>query len=166
MHADDRKAFDTILAEMFGAIDKPLGEATREAFWKGCQRMSIVEFSRCRDQLLDDLQDGERPRTFGVPNVWAIKGKLRAAAPTKFDDGWRGDDWDERANLRLLAHLMRAAVNRRKYTPEQTHFLAAFKNHWADTMRAAGDVPMGEQNESWTAGIRQVEAEFTKAKAA
>jgi hypothetical protein len=165
VHAEDRQAFDTIIAEMFGAIDKPLGEATREAFWKGLQRMSIVELSRCRDQLLDDLQEGERPRTFGVPNVWALKNRLRAIAPEKrADDGWRGDDWDVRANHRLLAYVLKAAVHRRHFDVKQTHVLVAMKHRWAELMRRSADgsteldrVPMEDQNQVWGACMGMAE---------
>lgn len=159
MQAEDRKAFDTILAEMFGAIDKPFTEASKEGFWKGLQRMSIVEFSRCRDALFAELEQGERPRNFSVANVWALKGKLRAAAPAaRPSDEWQGDDWDIRANLRLLSTMLRYGFKRRcAYTPEQTRAMVAMKHHWAQLMRNAENADLTEQNQCWTACMQEAD---------
>jgi hypothetical protein len=38
----DRKAFDEILGEIFAAIDKPLGESQRSAFWKALTDLSLL----------------------------------------------------------------------------------------------------------------------------
>ena len=78
MQASDRAEFETILEELFAAFDKPLTDAKREAFWKGLQRMTLVEFARCRDLLLEELSDGEPRRTFAVSDVWAARHRLRA----------------------------------------------------------------------------------------
>lgn len=167
MHAEDRRAFDTILAEIFGAIDKPFTDAAKEGFWKGLQRMSIVELSRCRDLLFEDMEQGERPRNFSVANVWSLKGRMRAAAPTEHvGDGWQGDDWDLRANMRLLSRVLRASTRQIRYTPEQTRALVAMKNHWAEVMRQSGDPSIDEQTEFWTACLTQTEAGFSEARAA
>lgn len=166
MHAEDRRAFDTILAEIFGAIDKPFTEASKEGFWKGLQRMSIVEFSRCRDLLFEDLQKGERPRNFSVANVWMLKGRMRASGPElRIIDGWQGDDWDIRANMRLLSRVLKAGTKRMVYTPEQTRALVAMKNHWAEVMRKSGDPSLQEQNEFWDSCLRQAESDFSRAAA-
>ena len=166
MHAEDRRAFDTILAEIFGAIDKPLTEASKEGFWKGLSRMSIVEFSRCRDALFSELEAGERPRNFSVANVWALKGKLRAAAPEpRPADDWQGDEWDVRANLRLLSAILRHGYNRRRaYTPEQTRAMVAMKHHWAQLMRTAQNADITEQDECWSACMREA-SDMTRAAA-
>lgn len=81
MEANERKAFDTILGEMFAAIDKPLGDVKTEAFWKGLQRLSILDMARIRDEMLVTLETGEPPKTFSVSDIWAYKRKLRARAP-------------------------------------------------------------------------------------
>ncbi len=59
MLESEHEAFDKILAELFASIDKPLGEAQRTAFWRGLNRMSLAEFSRCRDKILADLASGD-----------------------------------------------------------------------------------------------------------
>ena len=82
MEAGERKAFDTILGEMFAALDKPLGDVKAEAFWKGLQRLSILDMARIRDELLAELEATEPPKSFSVADVWALKRKLRARAPT------------------------------------------------------------------------------------
>lgn len=164
MQEGDRDAFDTILAELFAAIDKPLGEAARSAFWKGLANMSLLEFARTRDMLLVEFGEGEAPRRFGVSDIWAAKRRLRAQAPAPLvpNDGWDGDKWDQRANLRLLSHIIRTTFTRRKRIPdEETRTLAAFKNYWADLMRKCavdypdGEVPLGDQDDTWTACMQQ-----------
>lgn len=81
MQAGDRQAFETILGEMFAALDKPLGDVKVEAFWKGLQRLSILDMARIRDELLAELESSEPPKNFTVADVWALKRKLRARAP-------------------------------------------------------------------------------------
>jgi hypothetical protein len=167
----ERDACEAILAEIFAALDKPFGDVQREAFWKGLAKMSIVELARCRDLLLDEWSKSDPPRRFGVGELWSAKRRLRAVAPTAkpIDDGWTGDDWDQKANLRLLSHILRACLARRSYSPPQTRVLVALKNRWAETMRASGefsDVPLQDQDASWAECMRQAEAEIGRAKAA
>ena len=162
MQAEDRAAFEKILAELFGAIDKPLGEATREAFWKGLAKMSLLEFSRCRDLLLDELSQGEAPKKFAVPDIWSAKKRLRTPAPTASQsDGWTGDVWDIAANNHLLAYVMRVALAHRKLARDETLTLVAFKNRWSELMRVAADgqdgVPPIEQMATWRECMRMAE---------
>lgn len=111
MKPDERKAFDTVIGEFFAALDKPLSEEKREAFWKGLQRMSLLELSRCRDQFLADLEHGEAPRLLRISDIWAIKFKMRASAPApRKEDPWKGDGWDVLANLRLFAYIRAQAA--------------------------------------------------------
>lgn len=189
----DRIEFNGILAELFAAIDKPLGEAQRGAFWKGLRQMSLVEFSRCRDKIVTDLADGEAPRKFGVSDVWVAKGKLRAAQPMQHaDDGWRGDEWGSAANRHLLEHLKRVvSANPQIYgrgasyeamrDPARLHdktldaspefvrnvgILVRFKNLWADQMRLSADkdgVPIPEQQETWRECVRLADEEIANA---
>lgn len=170
MQAEDRPAFDRILAELFGAIDKPLGESTREGFWKGLQKMSLIEFARVRDLLMDDFSAGNAPKRFGVPDIWEAKKRLRAAAPPTDDQPrWTGDDWDIRGNWRLMSRILRAVVNRQAYSPEQIRALVAFKNHWTEIMRAAskdGEVSLAEQSETWDLCMHDAHAEMAGVKAA
>jgi hypothetical protein len=76
----DRPEFERLLSELFAALDKPLYESKREGFWRGLAKMSIVEFTRCRDLVLEELEQVDPPKTFGVSEVWAAKRRLRAKA--------------------------------------------------------------------------------------
>lgn len=179
--------FQAQLSELFGALDKPLTESQRAGFWKGLQRMSLVEFGRCRDQVLRELADGEPPRRFGVGEIWAAKKRLRAAAPDKPPvDPWQGDRWDEAANFHLLRHIAGALhADPRCYgrpasymgmktlttknadaSPEfirNVQTLVAQKNHWAAQMRGSDPgegVPLEEQREVWRECMRRAEAEI------
>lgn len=193
MQESDRSEFEKCLAEIFAAIDKPLGEAQREAFWRGLRQMSLVEFSRCRDKILADLAEGETPRKFGVSDIWVVKGKLRAALPMHHtDDGWRGDDWLAAANGHLLGYIRKQlAADSMRYgagpsygamtdparkanktldaAPDfvrNVNTLVKFKNLWADQMRlsaTADGVPITEQREVWAECMKRAEAEISAA---
>lgn len=171
MQDSDRNAFDEILGEIFAAIDKPLGESQRSAFWKALSDMGILELARCRDHLLREWREQDPPRKFTPGDIWRARKSLRAAAaPQKpVGDDWKGDDWDQKANLRLLSYVLKACVARRVIDPPSTRTLVAFKNRWAELMRACGPfeaVPMDEQDGSWAECIRQAEAEIGRAEAA
>jgi len=168
---NDREAFDVILAEIFAAIDKPLGEAQRSVFWKGLKDLGIVEFARVRDFLVRQYREqDDPPRKFTIGDIWSARKKLRAAAPQKFSaPEWKGDQWDEKANFRLLGYILRKGLAREKIAPEATWILVAHKNRWAALMRASGDfddVTMRDQDDAWLAGIRSAEAEIVQELAA
>lgn len=147
MHADDRKAFDVILGEIFHAIDKPLGEAKQEAFWKGLQRMSIVEFARCRDHIIEGLERGTTPKTFSVGTIWEVKRELRSTGPERNqsqpESAWNGDGWDFTANNRFGRFLNdRMAADPHCWGPpgssvqaDAARIAIAYKRAWASDMR-------------------------------
>jgi hypothetical protein len=167
----ERDACEAILAEIFAALDKPFGDVQREAFWKGLAKMSIVELARCRDLLLDEWSKSDPPRRFGVGELWGAKRRLRAVAPTAkpIDDGWTGDDWDQRANLRMLSRVMKAVMARRAYGQAQLRTIAAFKNHWAELMRTSavdGEVPIQDQDDSWRECMRMADEAMAQERAA
>jgi hypothetical protein len=183
MNTDDRAAFDSIIAEIFGALDKPLTEAKRDGFWKGLQAMSITDLARVRDLLLGELQHTETPRTFSVSDIWSAKRRLRAKAPTEplqpISDGWQGDTWDTYANRLLLRHIQRQASHKVYYsdrdtqlgkrsattpselTRQMTAILVAYKAAWARDMREVADerneVPVDVQKEAWKDCMKRAE---------
>jgi hypothetical protein len=133
---NERKAFDTIVGEMFAAIDKPLGDVKTEAFWKGLQRLSILDMARIRDELLVTLETTEPPKTFSVSDIWALKRKLRARAPVPSNapNGLHGEaavdahiarltanDKPERAGefASMIRRVVRNCEDRRQKDPEQ-----------------------------------------------
>lgn len=171
MQENDREAFDVILAEIFASIDKPLGEAQRSVFWKGLKDLGLVEFARIRDLLVREYRDYEQPpKKFTVGDIWAARKRLRAAAPKKDPvRDWEGDDWDEKANLRLLGYVLRKAHARETISPEATWILVEHKNRWSALMRAGGDfeaVPMSDQDAAWIGAMRSAEQEMTRRVAA
>jgi hypothetical protein len=167
----DRKAFDEILAEIFAAIDKPLGEAQRSVFWKGLKDMGVLEFARIRDLLLKDYREREEPpRKFTLGDIWTARKRLRAIAPrTDEAPPWPGDEWDRRGNLRMLSLVLRAAYARRRLAEAEIHLRVAFKNRWTDLMRASGTpetVPLADQTECWASCMRMAEEAFAQERAA
>lgn len=160
MDVADRPAFDAMLAELFGALDKPLTEAKREGFWKGLGAMSLMDFARARDLLFQDLAKSEgglsAPRPFTVGDFWAAKRRLRAPAPMHLrapdpEDG-RWDRWALEGNRYLLGVVMRLGERGRlPKLPPGGHpteellvlvrELTAAKGRWVDDMR---DLDRGE----------------------
>lgn len=170
MQENDREAFDVILAEIFAAIDKPLGEAQRSVFWKGLKDLGLVEFARIRDFLVREYREAEPPRKFTIGDIWGARKRLRAAAPKQApEDPFKGDDWDVKANLRLLGYVLRKCHQRERISPEATWILVEHKNRWAALMRAGGDfeeVPMSDQDAAWLGAIRAAEAAMAMERAA
>lgn len=141
----DRDQFDQKLSVLFAGIDKPLGDAAREAFWRGLAKMSLVEFNRCVDLLLRELEDHEGPpKRFSVADVWQAKHRLRAKAPgaptVQPDLAWDGDRWDMAGNARLWKHITRKIMGSGvRISPDQVRQLVAAKNAWAADMRDIDD---------------------------
>jgi hypothetical protein len=174
----DRPRFNTMLAELFAAIDKPLGEAKEGAFWKGLARMSLVDFARVSESLIAGLETREAPKFFTVSDIWAAKRNLRARGPESApaaSDNWQGDEWDVRANLHLLAYIRATlAANPRIWgeilSPEQaaaTAVLVLYKNAWAEDMREwCGKVSPEESYRAWHDCMRRAEAQIGQRRAA
>lgn len=161
----DRPAFERILRELFGALDKPLTEHQRNAFWKGLSRMSLTEFERCRDHILRELEDGEPPRRFGVDSVWDAKKRLRAAGPDTQqkprDDGFRGDRWDIAANRHLLRHITgQLAKNSRRYTPASWQGMKILTTPHADASPefVRNVQTLVRHKNRWAATVREIDA--------
>lgn len=158
----DHEDFQIILAELFGALDKPLTDSKREGFWKGLSKMSILDFARCRDLLLGELSDGEQRKTFSVSDIWQAKNRLRARAlppqQKPSDEVVSSDPWWISSNHHLLAYLIHPM---RKLTPEETLILVAAKNKWAKQMHegieADGSVEPGIQRDIWRNLMREAE---------
>ncbi|MGH8266229.1 MAG: hypothetical protein ACRETS_02800 [Steroidobacteraceae bacterium] len=186
----DRSQFDREIDLLFAALDKPLGDTKREAFWKGLKRMDAMAFSRCCDLIVTELAEGEAPRSFGVGAVWAAKRRLRAQAPSELPkDTWAGDGWDRVANLRLLAYIRGRLVEqlgaygrgpsymamRTMTTPNadaSPEFIAAvgrlvaYKRAWATDMREWGSLPSRlEQDQAWSACFDRAESEIATRQA-
>jgi len=115
MQTDDRAEFERILAEMFAALDKPLTEAKQGAFWKGLSRISLIEFSRCRDRLLQELSDGEPRKSFGLSDVWALRNRMRARAPAIAEVKWPGSQSLARVNLMFMRWLVHEIPKRKPF---------------------------------------------------
>jgi hypothetical protein len=168
----DRGAFDTILAEIFAAIDKPLGDAQRAVFWKGLKDLGLVEFARIRDYLVRQYREFEQPpRKFTIGDIWHARRKLRAAAPAESPlERWEGDEWDLKSNQRLLSYILQMwHKHNRHFDERETWQLVAVKKRWAKLMRDSGtfeSVPMADQDASWVEIIRMAEGEMARAAAA
>lgn len=181
MHADERNAFDVILGEIFHALDKPLGEAKQEAFWKGLQQMSIVEFARCRDHIIDNMRRGTTPKTFSVGSVWEVKRELRASSPERQQQShrtWSGDGWDMTANNRFYKYLYSRIYRSPRSWGEPgsqsqvdaTKIAVEHKNAWARDMREVALFEPGnnqpleptreEQDRAWRDCMARAETEI------
>jgi len=160
----DREEFVKRLRVLFAGLDKPLGEAKETAFWIALAQMSLIEFGRCCDFVLEELQDGDKRREyttrFTPGDVWTARRRLRAkvSAAVQEQTGappaqWAGDAWDIRANLALRGYFddqTRRGIHycdsetlegiRPAHTPsDETRALIApllaYKRAWAQDMR-------------------------------
>lgn len=147
-----REKFDAALAELFAVLDKPFNQVKADAFWRGLQTMSFVQFCRARDQVVRELQESEPPRTFTPHSLWAALKRLRAHGPSEppKESDWLGDGWDIQANLRLLSYIRnQGAVGVYYASAELTAPLVAFKNAWARDCREEVSTPTRETQERW-----------------
>lgn len=82
MQSTDRPEFDSGMKVLFAALDKPATAERLEAFWVSCQRMSLLEFIRARDELLREFSDGVERKSFQPGMIWAALKTLKAAGPS------------------------------------------------------------------------------------
>lgn len=162
MLGTDRETFETRMRELFAGLDKPVTDARIEACWKGLAKMSLVEFGRCCDLLLEEITEDvdllrRLQRSFTASDVWAAKRRLRArgaaSQPQASEPEWSGDGWDIQANRMLLGYLgdqvragirycdddtaagRRSAREPSQETCDLTAPLLAYKSAWAQDMR-------------------------------
>jgi len=157
----DREEFVKRLRVLFAGLDKPLGEAKETAFWKALAQMSLIEFSRCCDFVLEELQDADKRkeylRSFSPGEIWQAKSRLRSRTFSRPDHEtettWTGDSWDTRANEALMGYIgdqarlgihycddaTRMGLNSSREPTDETRQLIApliaYKNAWATDMR-------------------------------
>lgn len=168
----DRENFEKSLRELFAGLDKPLYDPKVEAFWKALAHMSLLEFSRIVESMLQEMaEDADKARQWHdrlTPgDVWMAKRRLRARVARAIDEQtqpasiWSGDIWDVQANRLLLGYIndqARASVHyccdetrsgrRRASEPSQesrdlTQVLVDYKNAWARDMREMAEHPGG-----------------------
>lgn len=73
MLSTDRDEFDVQLAILCAGYDRPVGDRG-EAYWKGCAKMSLIEFARIVEYALGE-QGPEKIPT--VNHLWRMRSQLR-----------------------------------------------------------------------------------------
>lgn len=134
MQSPDREQFEKHLSAMFGAWNRVCSADAKAGYWKGCEHMSISDFSRACEKAIAQL--GEAPDT-QLPHVgalWNIKRSLRArpapSAQPQVQEA--GDGWEQAANRHLWNYLY--GRNRAKrYHPDATY--EAVKNNYGKVIR-------------------------------
>lgn len=172
MLSTDREEFLKRLRVLFAGLDKPLGEAKEDAFWKGLANMSLIEFGRCCDLVLEELADRDRlleyRKMFTPGDIWAAKQRLRVRAAAKATQPeskqvGTGDAWDIRANHLLLGYIGDQARCNVYYRGDQIKPLVAYKHAWAADMREAaeqGQCPsVDDQRRSFLDCMRRADAQ-------
>lgn len=128
--------------------DYQLQQGMRRMLYSGKQTPpSLPEFIKlCRTVGHDDAVPDERPALTGPA-----------------DDGWKGDAWDQAANVHLLGYITRALKDKRTFNADQTRTLVRYKNAWATDMREIavnGEVAIDVQKASWADFMQGAEAEL------
>jgi len=114
MLSTDREEFETLLARLCAAYDRPMGEARTSAYWTGLAHMTLIDFGRVVEHCL-----GERgPEKFPTVHAcWEFARMLKpvralgAMATAKRDDDGE-DAWLIRGNLHLLRYIRRHVAAR------------------------------------------------------
>lgn len=115
--------------------DYQLQQGMRRMLYSGKSHPpTLPEFIKlCRTVGHDDAVPDERPALTGPG-----------------DDGWKGDAWDQAANIHLLGYITRAVAARRAFDRDQTMILLRYKKAWAQEMREMGkEVPVEVQKVNW-----------------
>jgi hypothetical protein len=155
VNADDKPEFLRLLNTLFGAHGRTVWDGAVAGYWKGLERMSVMQFDRVVGKAIDKLQYAERgvAKVPTVPELWDLhRGIRNETKPVVQESDWKGDDWDSAGNLALLSYLGGRRDSDR-YAPDspyshklrhtvigertkaRTAILAKWKNAWSTDMR-------------------------------
>ncbi len=108
MNTADKPKFVESLNALFGAHGRTVWDGALSGYWKGLEKMSLMQFERCVEKSVEKLAHAERgvAKVPTVAELWDISRGIRSyERPQTIEDPWRGDDWDTGANLLLLAYI-------------------------------------------------------------
>lgn len=77
MHSSEREEFETHLGTLCAGFNVPMTELRTDAYWRGLQQMSALQFARVVEHALSE-RGPERIPT--VPQVWNLHRELRRTA--------------------------------------------------------------------------------------
>jgi hypothetical protein len=167
MLSTEREEFVRRLRVLFAGLDKPLGEAKETAFWIALASMSLIEFGRCCDFVLEELADGDKRREYGARftpgDIWTAKRRLRAKVSATVREQTEparapfvGDDWDIQANMHLLTHVMRRALGGVHYASVQDRTRLHRGPDWrGDPETQALTAPLVVYKNAWARDMRE-----------
>ena len=99
----DRPEFEKHLAVLCAAMDVPCTDERKEGYWLALHSMPLIRFARTIEHMLEKEEWNKIPKP---AQIWSASKRMpheqRFGAK---DDGWRGDMWDEAANVNLRDHL-------------------------------------------------------------
>jgi hypothetical protein len=150
---------------MFGAWNRVCSADAKAGYWKGCEHMSISDFSRSCEKAIEQLVEVPDMQLPHVGALWNIKRSLRAKPPAPTGKPDDADVWEISGNRHLFAYLQK---NPKRYHPdsgfrdgqaipgsEGTHrtlLLVKAKNEWVQCMREEavdGAVDVETQRGMW-----------------
>jgi hypothetical protein len=155
---DEKPKFLEMLNTLFGAHGRTVWDGALAGYWKGLEKMSLMQFERVVGKAIDKLQYSERgvAKVPTVPELWDLHRGIRHEQPKpQQEPTWTGDAWDTAANLLLLAYFERKKGERmmERYAPDspysdrahhvvvsertkaRTAVLVKWKDFWARDMR-------------------------------
>lgn len=157
MTTTDKPKFLELLNALFGAHGRTVWDGAVSGYWKGLEKMSLMQFERSVEKAIDKLAHSERgvSKIPTVSELWDISRGIRAyETPIQSTEPeWLGDGWDVNANLLLLAYIERKKDSREmdRYAPDspyngrhvvvgpltksRTVILVKWKDIWARDMR-------------------------------
>ena len=158
MNLDEKPRFHELLNSLFGAHGRTVWDGALAGYWKGLEKMSLMQFERVVGKAIEKLQYTERgvAKVPTVPELWDLHRGTRYEQPRpQQEPAWTGDAWDVAANLALLAYFERKKGEREidRYAPDspysdrlrhvvvgertkaRTAVMVKWKNLWARDMR-------------------------------
>jgi hypothetical protein len=105
----DKPKFLELLNALFGAHNRTVWDGAVTGYWKGLEKMSLMQFERCVGKAIEKLAHSERgvSKIPTVSELWDLHRGIRHYDQPKVETEpqWQGDDWDISANLLLVQKI-------------------------------------------------------------
>lgn len=108
MLAAERSEFEQMVRVLCAGFNVPATAERIEAYWRGCNRMSLLTFGRVVDHALEEFEsDRNGPPT--VPQMWGLFRDLRERAPAPEQISEPLDPLQKFAGLLMFSFWLRKA---------------------------------------------------------
>jgi hypothetical protein len=110
MQSNERTEFDGLMDQFCAGMGVPSYDVRKEAFWKGLQKMSLIQFGRVVEHCLSEEGPDKIPN---VPGIWKLWRSLAAAARTRSMPLPQPPE-EQSEGLKLVSGMFLKYLNRRR----------------------------------------------------